>query len=128
MMSYAGIPLSEPPGTDIGAWIAGNIQPHQLFPLAYRSWPGTFTNGPILNNTPDEPRAVVINSLFWPQGASRFARGHFVVTSSQLDSIRRVVYRSGAQESGTLVFSDGEQSINPLMWMLPPIPLAKSLP
>jgi hypothetical protein len=131
MYSFANVGLGDPNesvGVDIAGWVAANIQPHQLFPLAYHSWPGELGNGPILNQSPEEPRAVTINSLTWPRGASRFARGYFVATSQQLAAIRKVTSINGVLASGGFIFADGTNQIATKMWMLPSIPLSKAAP
>lgn len=125
MFSYANVPLAEPEGSDVAGWIAANIKPQELFPLAYRAWPAYTSYGPVLNNTPDVPTPVVINTLTWPVGASRFARGHFVVTDKQLDLIQGVTYKNGTQAAAQFVFSDSVNSIETDLWMLPPTPLAQ---
>ena len=124
MYSYAGTPLAEPNGTQVADWLIANIRPQELFPLAYQSWPAALGNGPVLNQSPEVPRSVQISSLFWPHGASRFARAHFVVTKPQLDLIRKVVFKNGAQIAAPLVLSDGQAGIITNMWMLPCLPLA----
>jgi hypothetical protein len=130
MFSYAGVNLSEPNesvGINIAGWISANIHPERLFPLAYKSWPESFGNGPVLNQSPEHDRAARINSLFWPRGASRFARGHFVVSGSQLKAIRAVTTRAGVLSAAPFVFSDAVGSITTSLWMLPSIPLSKAL-
>src|ERR1022692_1886110 len=128
MFSFAGVNLadhSESIGIDIAGWVQSNIRPESLFPLAYRTWPGSLT-GPVLDSTPDEPRGGTIGSLQWPVGASRFARGHFIVSSQQLDAIRSVVLRNGTLVAAPLVFSDLAGSITTNLWHLPAIPLSKA--
>ncbi len=71
---------------------------------------------------------VRINSLFWPYGASRFARAHFLATASQMSSIRAVVAKAGVLGAAPLTFGDGKQTISTLMWMLPAIPISKAAP
>lgn len=125
MIYYADVPLSDPLSSDVGGWIAKNIAPEQLFPLAYRTWPGILANGPILNPTPEEPRPVIINSLFWPWGACRFARGHFVCSYAKMQEIRALVYSGGAPVTAELKLYDGDNTISTKMWMLPAIPLSQ---
>lgn len=125
MFSYAGTYLADPEGHDPGAWIAENIRPAELFPLAARLWPGTLTGGPVLDATPDLQRPVEIGCLWWPWGASRFAHAHFVVGDAQLAAIRSVVFRGGAESAAELVMDDGDVQVRTDLWMLPPRPLAQ---
>lgn len=129
MYSYAGVPMVDPVGAG-GAWIQANCRPHELFPLAYRYWPGDLTNGPVLEVTAEPARPAVLNTLWWPYGASRFAQAHFVVNDSQLDAIRRVVVDyavNGSSLSGILKMDDGKTSISTAMWMLPARPLSQAV-
>lgn len=128
MFSFAGVDLGDVDGTEIGAWVAANIRPQSLYPLAYQSWPAMWRNGPILNITPEIPRPVKISSLFWPVSASRFAQGNFVVSTQMLDRIRKQAYYQGASREREFVFADGENDIKTDLWMLPAIPLQQALP
>ncbi len=132
MFSFAGQPLADPVGSAPGAWIENNIRPQELFPLAYRYWPGDLTNGPVLEVTAEPARPAIINTLFWPFGASRFAQAHFVVSEGQLDVIRKATSVSGTSIPGTLLFSDGGVSSelgiqSAQMWMLPARPLSTAV-
>jgi hypothetical protein len=92
---------------------------------------------------PDQrKRPIRVGSLWWPQGASRWAVGHFLATEGQLDAIRSVVYAGGVAAnyspgfaSWPLVLDDG--TVNAVgstaygvvaqMFMLPPRPIAQSV-
>ena len=129
MFSFAGIPLADSSasvGESVLGWIYANIHPETLFPLASQG--GYGLSSPILNALPEIPRPVVIDSLLWPVGASRFSRGHFIVSTSQLDAIRAVVLRNGTLAAAPFVFSDGSGSITTNLWHLPAIPLQKATP
>ena len=106
MFSYAGIALSDPfnTGRPIGKdddakgecrrvadWIERNIRPEEIFPFAAHAWTGTLTNSPLLQITPERWRPVQIATCWWPWGARRFARAHFVVSEIQLIQIRQNV-------------------------------------
>jgi hypothetical protein len=127
VFSYAGISLGDVDGTVPGAWINANIRPQSLFPLAYQTW-ASQPVPPCLSITPEVPRPVQIGSLFWPRGASRFARGYFVVGSQQANDIRKAVFTDGAQESAAFIFDDGTTQIETDLWTLPMIPLSQAVP
>ncbi len=129
MYSYAGVPMLDPVGAG-GVWIQANIRPNELFPLAYKYWPGDLTNGPVLDVTAEPARPAVLNTLWWPYGASRFAQAHFVVSESQLAAIRRVVVDyagNGTSVVGQLIMDDGKTKITTPMWMLPAWPLSTAV-
>ncbi len=125
MFYFAGIPLADAVHSEVNAWLEASIRPQDVFPLAYRPSYGAFTHGPVLQSTAEVPRPIKLNTLYWPYGASRFARAHFVVTSSQLESIQKVVLKQGGQESGKFTFKDGTNAIVCDLWMLPSTPLAQ---
>jgi len=123
MFSFAGTALADSTNSDVGIWIEQNITPSQIYPLAYRTWPGSLVQQPILNNTAENQCPVEINTFMWPVGASRFARANFVVSTAMLESIRGTIYTAGAEAAADLVFSDGVNSRTAEMWMLPALPL-----
>ncbi len=128
MMSFANIPLSDQIGSPVEAWIAANIRPSELFPLAFRKWPQGLIAGPVLEVTPEHDRPVTIGTLFWPTGASRFAQAHFVVNEGQLAAIRAFVNIGGTTQTANLVFDDGKTQVTTAMWMLPAWPLSTAAP
>lgn len=125
MMSFAGVDLcaSTP---EVAAWVATNIPPEEAIPFPPRLTPGAGLGG--LPWTPPRPPGPVrVGRLSWPWGASRFAVGHYLTTSDDLDDIREVVYpTSTTLAAGDLVL-DGDDgvSVTAPMWMLPPRPLAQ---
>ncbi len=125
MLSFVGVALSDPLGTDVEAWINSAIHPEQLFQLAYHSWPGYITSGPIMDVTPEPPRPIYLNRLWWPTGASRFARAHFVVNDDQLTRIRQKVQTIGGKSSTSAILqiADGTTTFSVSLWMLPAVPL-----
>lgn len=133
MMSFADVPVCDSdapmpePLLHIGSWITKNIRPKELFPLAYRFWPGTLIAGPVLEVTAEPARPARIDTLWWPWGASRFAQAHFVVTEEQLEAIRAVVVVDGESVTGELNINDGGTSTIAQMWMLPAWPLSTAV-
>ncbi len=125
MLSYAGVALSDPLGSEVEAFINGVIHPEQLFPLAYNCWPGYITSGPIMDVTPEPPRPIYLTRLWWPTGASRFARAHFVVNDDQLTRIRQQVQTDGnrSSQAATLVMADGTGDVSVSLWMMVAGPL-----
>lgn len=128
ILSYGGLLVGITQGSDpsLGGWIAQNIRPQEIFPAAKLQWPGFLTDGPVLNQTPYPWDAVVIDRLYWPVGASRFAHCHVVVDDGTLKTLRDQAYAN--QTFNPLVFSmdDGNYKtpISTLLWMLPPRPLS----
>ncbi len=129
MFSYAGVWLGETKeeGAELAAWIESAIKPSRIFPLAYHASYGEMSNGPLLNPTPEEPRPIRTDTLFWPWGASRFARAHFVASGKQVELIRKEVFLNNTQIVENFAFDDGDNSIQAEMWMLPCIPLSKAV-
>lgn len=123
MFKFADIELGDCDVPEIGTWISACVQPQKIYPLAFRAWPGVTVGQPIINLTPQNQMPVEINTLFWPWGASRFARANFVVSTDMLEGIRATVYSGGAEAAADLVFSDGVNDITTQMWMLPATPL-----
>lgn len=67
-----------------------------------------------------------IGALTWPTGASRWARGFFLATDSQLTLIREALGDGEVYTSGLLVMSSSDDEANTVsvpMFMLPPRPL-----
>ena len=135
MFSYAGVLLNDPtnaPEDDesqkVARWIQNTIRPEDIFPFAARDWTGSLTNAPLLQITPERWRPVQIATCWWPWGARRFARAHFVVSEIQLIQIRQNVQQpSGTLQTGILSLADGERTQNMEMWMLPAWPLAQAI-
>lgn len=81
---------------------------------------------PVLPYRDQRLRPIKIGSLWWPQGATRWAVGHFLGTESQLAAIRTALGYSDAGFTlgpSPLILSDGTNTIAADMWMLPPRPL-----
>ena len=78
---------------------------------------------------PDQmQRPIKLGSLWWPQGASRWATGFYIATESQLNLIRPLVYSAASYNAKALVLSDDTTTLTANMWMLPPRPLFQNPP
>lgn len=126
MISYAGVNLGDSDFSPVGAWVAHNIRPETLFPLAAKFWPGSINDTPIFEQTAWPYRPVTIGTLYWPWSASRFAHGHFVVDDARLKQIRTAAYSTTGKPSVQVFkMNDGTgQIVSTKLWMLPALPLA----
>src|SRR5262245_6270739 len=80
---YGGEPLTFPAGP-AQAWVEANITLADVLEFGNPRgcpWPTGLVDGP-----------VRLGRLFWPRGASRFARFHFLATDPQLARIRSQAY------------------------------------
>jgi hypothetical protein len=129
MLTFCGVPLSiaDPEG-QVQAWIDVYRPLDNLLckPASYREgrdreqghW-GHAVGLPV-NNWRLLPPAWRVNTLWWPTGASRFAVGLFLATKISAAKIAALV---GADGSGTLKIGDGQRTISPTMYLLPPRPI-----
>jgi hypothetical protein len=137
MLTFAGQELLFPT-PELEAWILQNQDLADLSPFseqradilsarhACRSR-GEQTKGlglPVLNWPPPPP--VRLNTLWWPTGATRWARGYFLATTSGRDVIVSQVANEKGASASLLGIGDDENG-NPLalkMYMLPPRPMS----
>lgn len=73
---------------------------------------------------PPPPR---LNSLYWPTGATRWARGYFLATGEAKERITQQAHSTGGNAPLVLRWGD-ESARTPLsasMWLLPPRPIAR---
>jgi hypothetical protein len=130
-ISYAGYPLYDPTVEVMGE-IAAYLSFEKLNDFSRPSWPSrnlTDFAFPFLDKRPP----IELNTLWWPQGASRWAVGYFLVTEATKQAIEAVVYGSFPTNPNVtapfylpqdLVFNDGTNGAVPIpMYMLPPRPL-----
>lgn len=71
-------------------------------------------------------RPIKIGSLWWPQGATRWATAHFLTTEKGLAAMRTALgydLPNFILNPAPLILSDGNSTITANMWMLPPRPL-----
>jgi hypothetical protein len=137
MLTFAGQELLFPT-PELEAWILENQDLADLSPFseqradilsarqACRSR-GEQTKGlglPVLNWPPPPP--VRLNTLWWPTGATRWARGYFLATTTVRDKIVSQLADEDGVIAGTLGLGDDIDG-NPLaidMFMLPPRPMS----
>lgn len=133
MAAYADIPLCTLT-PDVAAWIGTHI-PIESFHFA--PIPNLQTLRPLMPYPDQMASPIKIGTLSWPQGASRWAMGHFIATEGQLAQIRQKVYQVLASQTtvdptatpgaATLQLDDGTTTIDvPNMYMLPPRPLGQN--
>lgn len=128
-LTYAGVPLCVPT-PEIEAWIEQWIPDKGQFQDSV--WPG-----PPLSSRPlaweSYPDFVAghdrLNTLVWPRGGQRWAKGFFLVGQSGLVSIQAALTASSVVGRALLHMDDGNGgTIETQMWCLPPRPIAdKSL-
>lgn len=129
MLSYADVPLVIPT-KEMVEWIEKNISVQDVYEWVRMYWPGPRLTHHAFNGMPDRHRGVKVGCLHWPWGASRWAVGHFLASSQQLEAIRPSVY-GGALSEATLAMvgnnHDGSERdrIETKLFMLPPRPLAQ---
>jgi hypothetical protein len=70
-------------------------------------------------NYPAPPRAKLF-TLYWPTGASRWAKAYYLATDSQLEAIGSEIDEAEGNSTLPLVISDGTNEITTEMYMLPP--------
>lgn len=140
MLTFAGEELLFPT-PELEAWILRNQDLSDLSPFADQ--PGAIlsprrglrsrfeqTKGiglPIMNWPPAPP--VRLNTLYWPTGATRWARGWFLATRETRNAIIHKVHKDGNNNAATLRIGDdsGDDPYGPLaldMFMLPPRPMS----
>lgn len=133
-LSFGGVPLGLAT-PELQQWIDRWIPPDPVPEFAYHAWPG-FRQSWITFPKATRPQPVRIGTLSWPQGASRWATGHFLCSADQADAIRKKccqVNGSGDPTNSpeTLLIDiqdqQGEQvgeKVSRLMYAQPPRPLS----
>lgn len=134
MITFGDIPLLVPT-PELEAWVNAHLplEEANLFgplhsPVDTRHDSNRHSIGIPLYNWPDPP-APKLNSLYWPSGASRWARGWFLCNGTAKDKIVQQAHSAGGTTALTLVLgdnTDGQESnsVEPLMHLLPPRPLS----
>jgi hypothetical protein len=130
MITYAGVELPAPTA-EAAAWIAANIRlsdiEEMLQPDAEGPTMRTFQTRSWMKND----LRVEVGTLAWPQGASRWAIGHFLAHGSQLDAIRAAAYGGSSGNQSVpqpLVMGDPSIPLGTIttnLYLLPPRPLAQ---
>lgn len=124
--SYGGIPLCVPT-PEIKGWVRDHIRLEDIYP---------FSLADRIRHTQDHlPRqeplrdTVQVGTLRWPRGASRWAVGHYLATSAQLERIRDLAYSGPAEDQSQplpLVLGRGTFRISTDLFLLPSLPLSKA--
>lgn len=122
MISYAGVSLCAPERAAL-AEVSADLDWDRLLDFERDLRPGsatlTWSHSGALR---DRPRKL--QTLYWPRGASRWARGYFLATDAQLEQIRQAVYGGpDGYRAATLKLTDGTgRAVETDLWMLPPRP------
>lgn len=133
MISYGGLDLSIPDPATV-ALIEGSPLIANLMELQRPEWTGT---ADWRRPTFDPVRPVRLGSLVWPTRASRFAYGHYIVSDTMMQKLRRMAYThdSRGQIALPLIISsdqnsslDPDRTIRADMYFLPPRPLRQFVP
>ncbi len=133
MITLAGIPLLLPDKTgEVQGWLDAYLpletMREQATPVALASHRAQSRSGyragvglPMPNYPP--PPKPKINSLYWPTGASRWARGYFLASDSILEQLLAAIGDTNAVQS--LVLKDERQdvTITAKVHLLPPRPI-----
>lgn len=139
MLTYAGYPLLLPdPDSELSRWLRLNQDVADLVefgadPLGcvsprrgLLSWGGDRKGiGQAVANyaAPPPPR---LNSLYWPTGATRWARGYFLATETQKNKIVEQAHSSTANAPLKLVWGDKDDKtpLEASLYLLPPRPVS----
>lgn len=123
VVSYAGVLLLHATA-EMAAWVELNIPTACIWEFAERHWPGVglshLDGDPVL-----APRPIRPGRLWWPTGASRFARAHFLADAGMVDAIRRAAYQGGYTAQPLVMQSQAGDGIATNLWLLPPRPLSQ---
>lgn len=125
MPTYAGIALAQPT-PELIAWVESYVPTRDIVQFNPVPYLDHLQNVMPYPDQSDDP--VQIGSLWWPQGASRWAVGYYIVTESQRNAINAIVNNRSTYNPANLVLDDATSSITASMWMLPPRPLAQNPP
>lgn len=125
VLTYATYPLACPDAS-AKQWLADHFKLCDVLEFAALTWPGYARQkwaGWTSAHLRDSLRPIKVNSLWWPNGASRFATFHGLLDSTQLALIRTAT--SNGASAATLKMNDGidGHEITPSLFMLPPRPL-----
>jgi hypothetical protein len=140
MLTYGGIPLLLPDADgDVQHWLRQNQDIadgvfHGDTTLADKSprrgllaWGGDRKGiGQTVANYAAAPPPR-INSLYWPTGATRWARGYFLATGKNKNLITAQAHSAGGNSPLNLVWGDPvvRTPLTASMWLLPPRPVSR---
>lgn len=135
MISYAGI-LLPVQTNELALQVERTISPSLVYDFSTITWPGNKRQGWTFQGQIPR-RAIRPGTLYWPQGAGRWAVAYFVVDGATLTLIRSAVAGSplaalplvmtfsqpGGPVPGVGAPDTTTDSITTNLWMLPPRPL-----
>lgn len=126
MISFAGVYLNSTDGP-LATQLEGLLSPADLYDFTRVVYPGE----PLASlgvSSFSRQRPPKLGRLYWPQSASRFAVGYFIVTNNELSLIRQNVYTSSGGSVSTpqpFILNDGKRSLTTNLWMLAPRPITQ---
>ena len=140
MLTYGGVPLLLPDADgDLTRWLRQNQdladmvefgEPSlgQLSPRrGLLNWYGYRKGiGQTVANYADPP-APRLNTLYWPTGATRWARGYFLATETQKNRITKLAHRASGNSALWLKWGDSDhrRPLTARMYLLPPRVVAR---
>lgn len=141
MLTYGGVPLLIPDAdSELQKWLRqnqdiadgsffGERSINEISPRrGLLSWYGYRKGiGQAVANYPHAPPAR-LNSLYWPTGATRFARGYFLATETQKNKIAAMAHQATGNTSLWLNWGDIDHRGSTMaarMWLLPPRVVAR---
>lgn len=142
MLTYGGVPLLIPDadselmrwmrqnqdiadGVFFGEWSLGEISPRR----GLLNWYGYRKGiGQTVANYPPAPPPR-LNSLYWPTGATRWARGYFLATERQKNKITALAHSAGGNTPLLLEWGDLDvrSALETRMYLLPPRPVSRPI-
>lgn len=130
MIRLAGVELLFPESS-VRAEIESRIPLDDAYPWLNRAWPGPRLTHLTYPTGFKPAESVRLGRFCWPRGASRWAYGHFLASSSQVKAVREVCYdKSGLKQvavplelSSPGLASDETVATN--VYVLPPVPLIR---
>lgn len=141
MLTYGGVPLLLPDAdADLQKWMRQNQDIADLVEFGDPSlgqisprrgllnWYGYRKGiGQTVANYAAAP-APRLNTLYWPTGATRWARGYFLATETQKNKITRLAHRANGNSPLSLQWGDPDHrqpALSASMYLLPPRPVAR---
>lgn len=135
MLTYAGVPLCLPDAdSELAAWMRLNQDLADLKQFSYPTLPALSPRRGLLAWGGDrkgigqsfanyaEPPPPRLNSLYWPMGATRWARGWFIATEEQKIKITKQAHAESANAPLPLRWGDPDDKtvLSTSMYLLPP--------
>ena len=130
MLTLGGISLSPGVNPEIEAWVAARIPLRDFYAYERQAWPGkrlTFLTFP--GFIPERP--ILLNRLYWPRGASRWATFFTLVDDNQLAALRVASQTWSQALTLSMSWEDAGAGQNQVavittkLWCLPALPLSR---